>query len=190
MSRRLAAGLALLAVGLSLAACSGLKVGHDYDPSADYSGYRSFDFFPGGKELSGNPHLDTPFVEARIRESIVSTLTSRGYQKVEDRTPDFYVNYHLSVQQKLSSSNVNVHYGVGSYGSWGGVGIGTSTAPRVRQYEEGTLVIDLIDGASRKMVWRGTGSGALDRDPTPEETTRGVSNAVTKILDQFPPERK
>jgi hypothetical protein len=57
----------------------------------------------------------------------------------------------------------------------------------IRQYEEGTLVIDFVDAASRKLVWRGTGSGALESEPTPEETTRGIDRAVAKILEQFPP---
>ena len=177
-----------LLLAAALLACASVRVAHDYDPEADFAAYRTFDFFPGGRELSGNPTLDTPFVDARIRAALERELAAKGYRKVADRTPDFYVNYHLSVQQKISNSTVNVHDGVGSYGSWGGVGIGTSS-PRIRQYEGGTLVVDFVDGASRKLVWRGTGSGALDRDPTPEETRRGIVAAVREILAQFPPKR-
>lgn len=175
-----------LLVAAVLCACANLDTSYDYDPSADFSSYRTFDFFPGGREVSGNPTLDTPFVDDRIRAALLSSLAQKGYRRVEDRSPDFYVNYHLSVREKISSSNVNLHYGVGTVGSWGGVGIGTST-PSIRQYEEGTLVIDAIDGASRALVWRGTGSGALDRNPTPESTTRGVQRAVEEILQRFPP---
>ena len=57
----------------------------------------------------------------------------------------------------------------------------------VRQYEEGTLVIDFIDGGTRKLVWRGSGSKALSRNPTPEDTTRTVDQATHEILKQFPP---
>lgn len=179
-------GALLLTAGLG--GCASIKTSYDYAPDADFSAYQTYDFFPGGRELSGNPHLDTPFVDARIRDALLRNLASRGFRKVEDRTPDFYVNYQLSVQQKISSSSANVHYGVGTFGSWGGVGIGTST-PVVRQYEEGTLVIDVVDAASRQLVWRGTGRGALGRDPTPEETTRGVDETVAKILEKFPPGR-
>jgi hypothetical protein len=192
MSRRRRSGqrglllLAALLLAAGLGACASIDTSYDYDQSADFSGYRSWDFFPGGRELSGHPRLDTPFVDARIRDSLLRHMAARGFQKVEDRTPDFYVNYQLSVQQKISSSSANVHYGMGTYGSWGGVGIGTSS-PMIRQYEEGTLVIDFVDAASRKLVWRGTGSGALASEPTPEETTRGIDRAVSKVLEQFPP---
>jgi len=169
-------------------ACAGVSVHQDYDQTADFSTYRTFDWFPGGRELTGDPAVDSPFIDQRVRVAVARELALRGYQKVEDRTPDFYVNYHVSVQQKLTTSGINTHYGIGSYGSWGGVGLGVGSSP-VRSYEEGTLVIDFIDGTARKLVWRGSGSQAVGRHPTPEETTARVDRAVTQILAQFPPER-
>jgi len=50
-------------------------------------------------------------------------------------------------------------------------------------------VIDFIDGGSRKLVWRGSGSKALARNPTPEDTTATIDSAAREILKQFPPER-
>jgi hypothetical protein len=179
--------LALLAAPVLLS-CAGVSVSQDYDPELlpRFASYRSFDWFPGGRELTGNPQLDSPFLDQRVRAALVSQLAAKGFQKVEDRTPDFYVNYHLSVQTRLSSSGVNTYYGVGSYGSHGGFGIGLGTSP-IRQYEEGTLVIDLVDVASRQLVWRGTGTRAVSRNPTPEETTRSIQEVVAEILKQFPP---
>lgn len=176
----------LPALLVALLACSGVSVNQDYDPSADFLRYRTFDWFPGDRQLTGDAEIDNPFLDQRIRNAVSRELGTRGYQKVGDRTPDFFVNYHVSVQQKLTTSGMNVGYGVGSYGSWGGVGVGMSTSP-VRQYEQGTLVIDFIDGASRKLVWRGTGTKALSRNPTPDETTATIDSATHEILQQFPP---
>ena len=166
-----------------VAACAGVSVHQDYDPSVDFSRYRSFDWFPGSRELSGDGQL-----EQRIRTALGRELVTKGYVRAGGAKPDFYVNYHVSVQQRLTTSGVNVGYGVGSYGSWGGVGVGMRTNP-VRQYDEGTLIVDFIDGASRKLVWRGTGSKALPRNPTPEQTTATIDTATREILKQFPPQR-
>jgi len=57
----------------------------------------------------------------------------------------------------------------------------------VTQYEEGTLVIDFVDMAKQELVWRGVGTGALSESPSVEERTANINNAVTQILDQFPP---
>lgn len=170
----------------ALLACAGVSVNQDYDPSADFGSYRTFDWFPGGRELTGNVEVDSPFLDERIRAAVGRELITKGYQKVANQTPDFYVNYHVSVQQKLTSSGMSVGYGVGSYGSWGGVGVGMNSSP-VRQYDEGTLVIDFVDSASRKLVWRGTGSKALSRNPTPQDTTETIDVAARQILTQFPP---
>ena len=175
-----------LALFYALLACAGVSVNQDYDPTADFAGYRTFDWFPGGRELTGNVEIDSPFLDERIRAAVGRELITKGYEKVANQTPDFYVNYHVSVQQKLTSSGMNVGYGVGSYGSWGGVGIGMSTNP-IRQYEQGTLVIDFVDAASRKLVWRGTGSKALSSNPTPQNTTATIDTAAREILAQFPP---
>lgn len=173
---------------LAALACAGVQTTQDYDPTARFDTYRTFDWFPGGRQLTGDVEADSPLIDQRVRAAVGRELITKGYQKVSDRTPDFYVNYQVSVKQKLTTSGLNVGYGVGSYGSWGGVGIGVGSNP-VRQYDEGTLVVDVIDGASRKLVWRGTGSQALDRHPTPESTTETIDRAAQKILAQFPPER-
>jgi hypothetical protein len=185
MRTRPGAGLAAL---LLLAACGGVSVSQDYDPAAlsRFPKYRSFDWFPGGHEVQGEGQIDDPFLDRRVRAAVSANLTNRGFRKVENRTPDFYVNYHLSVRQRLSSSGINTYYGVGSYGSWGGVSVGMGSSP-VRSYDEGTLVIDVIDATSRQLVWRGTGTKALRGSPTPEESSREIFEAVSEILKQFPP---
>ena len=60
----------------------------------------------------------------------------------------------------------------------------------VTQYDEGTLVIDFVDMAKQELVWRGVGTGALDETPTVEQRTENINNAVTKILEQFPPTKE
>jgi hypothetical protein len=180
--------LALLALPLLLS-CAGVSVSQDYDPAAlpRFASYRRFDWFPGGRELTGNPQLDSPFLDQRVRAALVQELGAKGFAKVEDKTPDFYVNYHLSVQTRLTNTGVNTYYGVGSYGSGGGFGIGIGSSP-VRQYEEGTLVIDFVDVATRELVWRGTGTRAVRSNLAPEESSRTLQEVVAEILKQFPPE--
>jgi len=172
----------------TLVACAGVRVSQDYDATTDFTAFRTYDWFPGERQLTGEGGIAQPFLEERIQAAVRRELAERGYEKVTGRTPDFYVNYHVSVQQKLTTSGVNVGYGVGSYGSRGGVGVGMRTNP-VRQYDEGTLIIDFVDGGTRKLVWRGTGSKALSSNPTPENTTATVDVATREILKQFPPDR-
>ncbi len=109
---------------------------------------------------------------------------------MKDRTPDFYVNSHLSTEQKLDVRTMNRGYVGGPHGRrWGGAGWGGAgwTETYVDQYEEGTLLIDFVDTAARRLVWRGSGTRRLSRDPQPDRVTKRVNEAVDEILGQFPP---
>jgi hypothetical protein len=65
------------------------------------------------------------------------------------------------------------------------------TTTEVYEYEEGTLILDFIDGTSENLVWRGTGQKALDDTPAPpEEQERRLRSVVAQILAQFPPKVK
>ena len=101
--------------------------------------------------------------------------------------PDFYVGFHLSLESRLDVRTINGHYGYGGYGRhgrWGTVGYPET---RVRQYEQGTLIIDVADATHKKLVWRGWASDRLTRNPSQEDSERRVREVVAKVMEQFPP---
>jgi hypothetical protein len=179
----------LAALALVLA-CSTVQVRQDFDPSQDFTRLRTYSWYAKAPEPTGNLRVDNPLLYERIVSAVDRTLASKGYVKVEDVKPDFVVNYHLAVQSKLDVRTIDHgYYGGSPY--WGVAGFGgvgwteTYTVP----YEEGTLAIDVIDVAKRKLVWRGFGVGRLREDPKPEEAAERVDSAVAEILAQFPPKK-
>jgi hypothetical protein len=59
---------------------------------------------------------------------------------------------------------------------------------RLSQYEEGTLMLDVIDSSSNELVWRGAAQARIDPNRSPQERTRLINSAVRKMLDRFPPQ--
>ena len=57
----------------------------------------------------------------------------------------------------------------------------------VRNYEEGTIIIEIVDFKSNQMIWQGTVNGALTGLDNPEDANEVVSKAVRDILVKFPP---
>jgi hypothetical protein len=179
--------LLLAALGI---ACSSVRTSHDFDPGTDFSAWRSYAWYASESPRTGDPRLDNPLLHDRIVAAVDRTLAARGYALVQDRTPDFYVNHHLSTEQRLDVRTMNTGYAGGPYGGrWGGAGWGGVgwTETRVEQYEEGTLVIDFVDASARRLVWRGSGTRRLSRNPQPDRVTERVNEAVDEILAQFPP---
>ena len=172
-------GLVLLLALTS--ACASVQVHVDYDPSADFGKLRTFTWFPRTREPTGDFRVDSPLLDSRIRNAIEHELVARGFEKVVDRDPDFFVSYHFSIEDRLDVRTVNRTY----VDRWGYVVSIPET--RVNQYQQGTLMIDVADAREKRLVWRGVGTGRLRSSPKPQETTQRVNEAVAEILNRFPP---
>ncbi|MDJ0850810.1 MAG: DUF4136 domain-containing protein [Myxococcota bacterium] len=178
-------------VALLAAACSSVRTSYDFDPGIDFSTWRAYAWYPRGQAPTGDVRLDNDLFRNRIVAAVDRTLAARGFTRVEGREPEFYVDYHLSTQERLSVQTMNRGWAMGPHGAhwgragWGGVGW---TDTHVDQYEEGTLVIDFADASARRLAWRGSGTRRLSRNPRPEQITQRVNEAVDEILAQFPPQ--
>lgn len=172
-SLMLLVGFALLTIG-----CSTLKVNHDWDREKDFSKYKTFDFL--------TPPMDyrvSDLVMKRVYSSIALEMKNKGLTRVMD-DPDLLIAVHTGVQDKIDVTYWGYHYAPYYwYGYWGP---GSTTAYR---YEEGHLVIDMVDADDEELVWRGVASAVLPDNPNPARMSEGVANAVARILDKYPPKK-
>jgi len=168
-----------------LQACSGIQVSQDYEQSYDFSGFKTFTWKPNNDNEYGIS--DNRLMDKRIRTAIESTLSAKQYTPVDSGEPDFYISYHMTVEQVISSSNVSGGFSLGrsSHGRYGGVGI--SSGSQIRTYDQGTLLIDITDVAKNELIWRGISTQAVSEHSSPEESTRVINETVEKMLAQFPP---
>jgi hypothetical protein len=68
---------------------------------------------------------------------------------------------------------------------WGG-GLGTTTT--VNTYQVGTLVVDLFDAHTKKLIWRGSSADTLSDKS--EKNIKNLDKGVQKMFDHFPPSEK
>ncbi|MBP6875849.1 MAG: DUF4136 domain-containing protein [Candidatus Eisenbacteria bacterium] len=179
---------ALVVFGLTLAAlagCSRVSVRSMADPDVDFGRFATFAFLPdGGRPPEDAPPprhlsiLQDPRYHASLQEAIGSALVERGFRPARaEAQPDLWIAYHTVIRDQADV--MPALYGVG----WRGR-MFVASPGYVRWYKEGTLVIDIVDAADDRLVWRGVGVGAMcDMRPgTP------MNEAVEEILDEFPPE--
>jgi hypothetical protein len=177
----------LLLISTMLVACSGISVRHDYEKGYNFSGLKTFAWLSTKDKEYGIK--DNELVDKRIRAAIESKLSERSYQLIDSTSPDFFVSYHLTVEQKLTSSGVSggVSLGRSSHGRYGGVGM--STGSQVKAYDQATLLIDFTEPGGDKLIWRGISTQSVSISSGPEESTAIISETVEKVLSQFPPEK-
>jgi hypothetical protein len=162
------------------AGCSSMKVVIDYDDQIDFSNYKTFNFVSLKKvanKKGKNPNvIKDPLLNKKAAREITAVLTESGYQKVESsKQADFLIAFSATAKNKATVTPPTYH--MGRFGRrWVSPG-------HVYHYKQGTLIIDIVDRQKKELVWRGVGSGVLDRND-PKKT---LVEAVEKVLAEFPP---
>ena len=170
-----------------MAACSGIKVETDFDPNADFAELASFEFHPAPPGAEPDPRLVSTLLDERIRRAVDQSLTRKGFQRAaEGAAPDFWVAYHVGVESKIDVSTLHhsYPYTTGRYDPWGGY-----SETVVREYEQGTLLLDVIDPGSNALMWRGSGKVLVKDHKTPEKREKRVQEVVERVFRDFPPGR-
>ena len=169
------------------------KIGYDFDRSTDFSAYHTYAWLSGNQEKTGDRRADSSTVDMRIRIAVGTQLRLKGYQPLPEGKPDFYVAYHVGLKDSAPSITTQ-YYSDGMAGhafshsadtrSAGGSAPVTNETP---SYLTGSLLIDVIDAASRKLVWRGTAAGEVDPGLTSQQRDERTKAIVHDILSHFPP---
>ncbi len=169
---------------VAMSGCSTLEITSDFDPSAKFGAYKTFAWEPKPQKITGNPRLDNPLLEKRVKAAVEKELIAKGFSLVSDAEPDFFLAYHVALDEKVSVSSMNNYYGYAPGWGWnyayaGGVD--------VYQYEQGALMIDIIDGATHQLVWRGSAQAEVDQYAKEEKKDKLLNSAVSGMLAKFPP---
>jgi hypothetical protein len=162
-----------------LTGCSSVSVTSDYDPSADFSKYNTFDFYKG--TIEGSELESAPLVKKRVMEAITNEMTKKGLKKDDSGNADLIIYTQAGTAEKMNVTNYG--YGYGSW--WGPYPYGRNID--VSYYTQGSLIIDLVDNAKDELIWRGIGTAVVQDHGTPEERQKFIDEAVAKILSQYPP---
>ena len=190
MSTRNRTLLATIAILVALPVLSGCatRVRSDFDREAVFSNYNTFDWIAPpvrASEEEVRSDLEGPFarnslLDKRIRAAVNQNLEARGFRHAEGDESDFRLNYHVTFSDKLAGSSSNIGY-LGRYHR-GAFSSGFNWS--VRQYQQGTIIIDIVDRAKDQLVWRGW-MVSRNRDGNYDESE--ITRAVDKILTRFPP---
>ena len=183
---RTTATMATIATGLLAAAfsgCTSIKVTSDYDPDASFEGLDSYAWLPREQPRTGDPRLDNTLVAARVRKAVDAAFAEKGIRLVSEM-PAFMVAYNVALEKKIRVDTVHRGYGHGRYGWHGGY---VSNDTYVREYEVGTVLLDILEPKTRNLLWRGSASARVTESATPEQREQRINAAVERMLAKFPP---
>jgi hypothetical protein len=156
--------------------CSSIQVQTDYDPQVDLKALNTFVVLQQTQK-----DRDT-LTDDRITKALQEVFAAKHYIKVKQKEADFFVIYHVDVQNKTRIDTDYQRMGLYPYG-YGGAMIATT---RSVDYEEGRLIIDIMNPKTKKIIWRGMAVDHIKILKTPQERDAYIKKAVEKILETFP----
>jgi hypothetical protein len=157
---------------LLTAASFAQQVKTDYDRSANFAQYKTYSW--------QDVKTKDPLWVDRIKNDVDAALTAKGWRQVpSDGNVSLVATEVTTTQQTL-----NTYYdGFGGGRRFGGGFAESSTTPEV--YKVGTLVLDMVDSQTKKLVWRGSASDALSNKS--DKNIKNLDKGVQKMLKDFPP---
>lgn len=153
------------------------EVKTDYRHSVDFGKYHTYSWL---KVDAGNPL----WVD-RIRRAVDEELTAKGWSMVPSGG-DVSVSAFGSTREQPSMQTFYDGLG-GGWGWWGFGDLGESTTT-VQNTEVGTLVVDIFDSNTKKLIWRGTATNTLSDHPDKNE--KKLEHNVAEMFKKFPPKVK
>jgi hypothetical protein len=164
MKRHLITALALAA--LTAGVVYAQHVTTDSDPAAPFATYKTYAWTPGTASAIS-------LTEQRIHDGVNAQLQGKGMTQVNSN-PNVFVATHVTthtVPQVIADG----------FGPWG-FGGGMAT---VQTYTEGSLIVDLYDATTKKMVWRGVATATVSSKP--EKNAQKIDKSLMKLFARYPP---
>jgi uncharacterized protein DUF4136 len=164
---RIFLGFSTLLAVLVAAGCQSVTT--HFDRGTDFASLKTYRW-DEGTPPSGPFAVMNDFVQKTITEE----LAARGLQ-VDSQKAALLARYHTDTDQAFTL-NAN--------GDWSAF-----FDLREVRFQQGTLVLDLIDARTKKLLWRGTAEDVFDQRDLISQNEKRVALAVKKMLADFPPEK-
>lgn len=178
----------ILAALSLLVACA--PVHSDMDKTADFSSYHTYAWLNRTDSIN-NVLYDNEMIDKNVHMYVDNEMQRRGF-KIDKESPDVVVRYHIMMERKESLVNdpgymYSPFYPPYLYGGFpffvypSPFYVGNNFQKIV--YNEGTLVVDVIDRKKNQLVWHGWSVGTFN-DPT--EIQARLPKDIKRIFDKFP----
>ncbi len=160
-----------------ITSCSTVRVNYDYEKTADFTEYKTYDYYSNMK--TGLSEFDTK----RLLDAMDAALQSQGYTLSE--TPDFLIDISSSEFRESQRNNVGVGLGGGGGNVGGGVSIGIPIGQNKLNRE---IIIDFVDEDKNGLFWQAVSESSYNPNAKPEKREAKFKAIVAKVLEGFPPE--
>lgn len=160
---------------------SAQQVKFDYDRSANFGQYKTYSW----EQVKTKDALDID----RIKGAVNGVLTAKGWTQVNAGGDTSIIAIEITHDQQTLDTFYDGFGGGWGWRRFGGEGFGGESfgesTTTTETYKVGTLVVDLFDTKTKRLVWRGSASDTLSNSSN--KNIKNLDKGVEKMFKQFPP---
>jgi hypothetical protein len=168
----------IAALSVVLAGCSS-SVKYGYDKDTNFNAYKTYSW---SINTQSNQLDETTITNAK--KEVNRQLAVKGLTEVSS-DPDFhiFINIDRVLVWDTDNSYPDLRYRYQSYKSRGALVWAT-------QYEKGLISLDFVSAESQNVIWQGSIKKVIDAVQVGYKGEEYISEAVSKILVNYPPPLK
>jgi hypothetical protein len=191
---------------LFLFSCASVQIYSDYDRTADFKKYKTFAWLQRSDSVH-NYWYDNQLIEKNVKYYVTNEMKARGYV-LDIKNPDLILEYHstakkehYTVSNPIYSNQTNNNFNNNGFNNnFNNNGFNNPYNPsrpyaynntpyvvgynqQQVEYDEETLIIDVVDKSINQMIWRGWAVGSVSNEQDLEEQ---LPNDIQKIFLKYP----
>jgi hypothetical protein len=149
---------------------------------------KTFSFVPDKAMEAAAAVSNAAYWHQKLQDDVAAELAAKGYRQVSSNG-EFYVALHAVVKRGESITVLDNYSGYSLPPKTNGQSSVYSFAESAEKAgsNTGTLIVDVIDPATKQIVWRGWKRTTLLLARTPGAREDLLKNVVRDILSTFPP---
>lgn len=169
----------LMLLAATVSACATMNVSSHVERDADFSKFRTWEWGKRDELPKTDPRLDSPTFQDYLQGAVERQFAQRRLTRVDPgKTPDLLVHYHANVSSRINANSSHQAYGA-CYDP--------HCTVRVMEQEVGTILVDVLDARTNRLVWRGWVQTNVDGVLKNERRLdRRIGKAVEEMFKQFP----
>jgi hypothetical protein len=169
-----------------------LEIKTNQAPDTDFKALKTYAWLPPvpvvknvAPDAVSNPTLSEEALVPQLVSAVERELESRGFSKAPFDTADVHVAYFAALTVGFNQTYLGEYYGYIT--GWASpIPIGLAPTTSVTLYEKGTVLVDVVERASNKAVWRGTAVTRIAQEHSLEKRIERINEAAKKMFDKYP----
>jgi len=187
----------LLSMVVGLTSCSTYDYYAISNKPISSSRYQTYAWIPGSQSKASSTY-NNDIATDKIVEATDAELDKRGLQ-LNNRNPDLLIKYTAVVNKETKTYNEPVYYNppprllprvnyyrgraIYYYAYTDPFPVYVGSRARKMQIKEGSIMIDIIERKSSKLIWRGWAEGEVN---DPQKAIDDIPVVVTNIFKKLP----